>query len=244
SLWRVQEEETIAAVSAFMRDKRIFIADGHHRYETALRYRDACRARNLAHRGQEPYNFVPMYLTNLHDSGLVILPTHRILHDVAGFNPGQFILELKKHFLVETVRPPDELLRRLAAEVGNAFGLFVGGQEDGYLLRLRDPERLDELPELIRRLDVSVLHTAVLKGTLGLTEEQQEKKINLNYERDPWRAIRAVKEEGAQAAFIMNPTRIDQVRAVAESGMVMPQKSTYFYPKLLSGLVAYSFGNE
>ena len=243
-LWKLTNERTILAIADELRSQRAFIADGHHRYETALAFRDAKRLQNPHHSGKESYNFVPMFFTNMHDPGLVILPTHRLLHSKPGFQPQKFLKALHQFFHVEGCSSLPQLMTLLSQCPRHSFGLILSTESHYSLLRLidRSPNtKQSRVPEIVRQLDVSVLHDIIFKQVLGMSEEEQAKKLFIDYEKDSFRAAKAVEEGRAQAAFLMNPTPIEQVRSVAVAGFVMPQKSTYFYPKLLSGLVMYSF---
>ena len=244
TMWRMSDERRILVMTEFLRDKRILIADGHHRYETALLYRDACRFRNPGHTGKEPYNFVPMFFSNMHDPGLVIFPTHRLVHGMPGFDAAKFKNALTTYFTLTQCDDARQMMTLLSNHPQHAFGLVLPGAF--FVISVTDKDNLPRQaaePEAISLLDVTVLHTLVLQRILNITDEQQEKKLHLWYEQDAEQAIAMVDEGKAQAAFLMNPTKIEQVRVVATAGRVMPQKSTFFYPKLLSGLVTYSFAD-
>lgn len=244
-LWRVRDGQRVSAIADFLRDKPILIADGHHRYETALLYRDSFRFKSPLHTGEEPYNFVPMFLTNMHDPGLVILPTHRLIYGIPDFDPLKLKLGLKNYFKLTDCDDAEQMMTLLRNHEQHAYGLVLRGRDPYHVMSIEDERYVahePSVPESVSSLDVSVLHTLVVKQILNISDEQQETKMFLEYDQDGARAIRAVREGKAQAVFLMNPTRIEQVRAVASAGMVMPQKSTFFYPKLLSGLVMYSFG--
>jgi uncharacterized protein (DUF1015 family) len=242
-LWKVRDGATMLALGSFLKGQRVLVADGHHRYETALSYSNARRLKNPRHTGTEPYNFVPIYFTNLNDPALVILPTHRIVHGLRSFREDQFLDELRGSFDVELEESEEDLIRSLAKRGEGSFGLVLQGKA-GYLLlsyRKRSVPGMGEIPGLLAHLDVTVLHSVVMKGILHLSDEDQKKKLNLEYEQDAGIAIRTVRDGKAQATFLLNPTRVELLRAIAEGGFTMPQKSTYFFPKLLSGLVIYSF---
>jgi len=243
-LWRLSDERHESAIVSFLTGQKVLIADGHHRYETALLYRDARRLKNPGHLGTEPYNFVPMFFTNMHDPGLIIYPTHRLVHSLPGFAQEAFIESCRKYFSVAESGSTEALVRELKSHAKGAIGLFLADPDKWYLLRARERavnEEMRATPPALAELDVSLLHIIIMKTILGMSDEAQEKKLHLRYEKDAGQAIASVQRGKSQAAFLMNPTRIEQVRGVASSGMVMPQKSTYFYPKILSGLVIYSF---
>lgn len=242
-VWKIDDQSLITGLREFIGKQKVFVADGHHRYETALLYRDAMRLRSSAYSGEEPYNFVPMYFTCLDDPGLVILPTHRIIRDLTSFS-GKLLLErLEAKFRLRSVDTPDEIERSLSGSADPAFGLILQNKPRYTLLQFNNSPREQETgaTALLARLDVNLLHSLILRDILGISEDHQVRRRHLDYEKDSAQAIEAVASGRAQAAFLMNPTRIDQVKSVAEAGLTMPQKSTYFTPKLLSGLVAYSF---
>ena len=247
-LWRVSDPAVTAAVQRAMADRRAYIADGHHRYETALNYAklvDAAGARGDAH------HFVLSFFCGMGDPGLLILPTHRLLHGLAGFDFGRFLDAAGAYFDVAPVRDDvrtsgglAQALRSLR-EAGERRPSFLAVGEMGArtsLLALQPRAALEGVAELpksprVRSLDVTLLHGLLLQRTLGLSPQSQERKENLDYVKDAADAVAAVVRGGAQAAFLLNGTRMNQVRDVAEAGEVMPQKSTFFYPKLPSGLV-------
>lgn len=248
-LWKLKDPAAITVIQEFMRDRQILVADGHHRYETALVYRDAMRLKNPNHTGEEPYNFVMMFLTNVHDPGLVVLPTHRLLHSLPQFNVARFLESLTEFFHLDVQADERELLTNLASRQRGAFGLVVPSVPRFILCWLKasaDPFRgLDEsVPSVLKELDVTLLHSVIFGKLLGISAEAQEHKRNLDYVKDAEEAVRAVWKGRADAALLMNPTPVDRVRAVAEAGYTMPQKSTYFYPKLLSGLVMNSLEED
>ena len=246
-LWRINDASTVTAIRQSMANKTALIADGHHRYETALAYRDSMKANNPRHTGNEPYNFIMMYFTNVHSEGLVILPTHRILHGLPHFDMQGFLTKLKADFDFEIRQNAEELLAKLKSHDRYAFGIVAARQF--ILCWLKDPSRLSTslssaMPEVVKKLDVTVLHSLILEKILGISKVAQEQKQNLDYVKDAHEAIRSVSDGKAQVAFLMNPTPVGDVRAVAEAGSTMPQKSTYFYPKLLSGLIMNSLKED
>ncbi len=251
-LWRVTDPEIIKRISSSMEGKTLFIADGHHRYETAVNYMRLMRERKKDFTGREPFNYVMMYFSDIDDKGLVVMPTHRVVHGLKGFDAGAMLEALKDFFEIDAIafdsgsekEAREELYRRMDALAPEAtvFGLYIRGRDAYYLLRLkRDASGNDLLgesvPEVFRDLDVTVLHSLVLERILNITAEAQRKQENLFYVKGRDRALEECRNRHAQLVFLMNPTKIEQVKKVAEAGLVMPQKSTYFYPKLLSGLV-------
>ncbi len=241
-MWKLTDPKNIATVKEFFKGKNVLIADGHHRYETALAYCQEKKSANPAHTGEELYNYVPMFLTNMHDPGLTIFPTHRILHGLPNFDSSQFIEKLEEYFRITLYSNQNELLKHLPLK-NNNIGLVLPTAIGFILLELKSLSSMKELgvPDVLAKLDVSILHTLILKHILGISEEAQLQKLNLHYVKDEQQAVNIVKDKKAQAAFLLNATPIDQVNEAAEAGYVLPQKSTYFYPKLLSGLVLFSF---
>ena len=227
-----------------MADKKLIIADGHHRYETALNYRNEMRKQAGA-RSPEPYERVMMTFVNMDAPGLVILPTHRVVFGLENFSIFETIAKLQANFEVEDIGPLAEIeaaLERLRQTGRDRTALLAVTSHGGFLLRSRPTMQWNGatgLSERQRALDVVQLHKLVLEGALGLSEEDIRDQKHLRYVRDAREAVNQVRE-GANVAFLMNPVRMEQVRDIAFGGEVLPQKSTDFYPKLLSGLVAYS----
>jgi len=239
-IWRVDRNEDVAFIEQVMKDKQILIADGHHRYETALAYRDLRKNENPDHTGKEPYNYVMMFCTNMYDPGLVIYPTHRVLHSLQNFDGAILLNELKKYYAVESLGSAGELRKKLAAIQRYAFGYVYTGSY--HLVYVKQPEEAqellpDDMPPEVKALDVALLHSHIIGKVLNISVEAQEQKLYFDYIKDFVETVKAVESGKVQAAFLMNPTPIDQVRSVAEAGHTMPQKSTYFFPKLVSGLV-------
>ncbi len=227
-----------------MADKKLIIADGHHRYETALNYRNERRQPE----GDDlsgPYERVMMTLVNMDAPGLVILPTHRVVFGLEDFSIFGMVAKLQVNFEVEDVGPLTEVdaaLEKLRQAGKERTALLAATAHGGFLLRSRPEIHWDGsagLSEQQRALDVVKLHKLVLAETLGLSEEDIREQKHLRYVRDAREAVDQV-QQGANVAFLMNPVRMEQVRDIAFGGEVLPQKSTDFYPKLLSGLVAYS----
>lgn len=246
-LARIDDDGALADIAAFFAGRRLYIADGHHRYETALAYRDETRAARSAWTGEEPENFVLMALTSIADTGLVVLPIHRLVHR----EPlGDLRELLDADFHVRAVGPPDAItLEGLVDRIGvagpQAFGL-VG--PPGAPLRALEP-RGDapmlrtpaDRPDAWRRLDVSVLQAAVLERCFGIGVDDVAAGEAVSFTEDADEALGAVLSGEARYAFLLNPTRVEQMLDVADAGARMPQKSTYFYPKLGTGLALNPF---
>ena len=248
SVWRLADPAAIDRIVAGMKDKKLVIADGHHRYETALAYRNYCRAQG---KNDTRAEYVMMTFIRMESEGLTILPTHRVVHGLAGFDWKAFAGAAERFFEWEDVPAPGPvanwgrgLLDRLA-EAGAerpAIGAY-GGPGKLALLRLRKnldlASLLPAVPPNLRRLDVVILHRLLLEGVLGIDPQAVREERNLRYRREFDAAIAPVESGHAQLAFLMNPTPISSVWENALAGQPLPQKSTDFYPKLLSGLTAY-----
>lgn len=245
-LWRVTGEEVISGLVKEMSDKSIFIADGHHRYETALNYRNEMREKHPNYTGKEGFNFTLMYFSNMDDEGLTVFPTHRLIYGVKGFDPAAFEERLSENFEIERFPQPfteENLVKRLREKGTNnhSFGVYSGGWDHAAVITLRNEGIMDELvhehSRAYRRLDVTILHTLIIERILGISKESQERKENIEYIQDEVEGLSRVKEGKRQILFILNPTKVSEVEEVARAMDKMPQKSTYFYPKLLTGLV-------
>jgi uncharacterized protein (DUF1015 family) len=256
-LWRVDNPATIRLLTTAMADKKLIIADGHHRYETALNYskehaHGATAKAETSATGvpQPPYPEAAVMMTfvNMDSGGLVILPTHRVVHSlketsIDGFNPAKFREAAAEFFTIEPVAGKEaaEYMSVLNKQKGTAF---VAVTKDGTLLLKARPEAvakaLADVPDRQRRLDLTQLHSIILDRLLGLDAEKVREQTNLRYLRDAGDAVEQVRRGEADIAFLTNPVTMEQLREVAFAGEVMPQKSTDFYPKLLSGLTIYA----
>jgi uncharacterized protein (DUF1015 family) len=252
-IWPVHDTHAIEAIAREMADKPLFIADGHHRYDTALNYRNEQRKAAGTFTGEEPYNYVAMFLACLEDPGITILPAHRALFNLAGFNLQRFNNELKRHFNIERLdfnkksEPRDlaTMLETMAHRTARAhvFGMRIKGEHSYYLLTLRNEADMavllpDKLPAY-RNLDVSILHHLIIDKLLGIKIETHKLGLNIEYIKESDEAAKRAQDGSAEIVFFMNPTKVGEIKNVALAGERMPQKATYFYPKLLTGLVMY-----
>jgi len=243
-MWKVSDPQIIANVRANMADKKLIIADGHHRYETALNYRNEMRRQSSGNL-QAPAERVMMTFVNMDSPGLVVLPTHRVVFGLEDFSIFEMVAELRKYFEVEDMGPLSDIpgaMQDLHAAGKDRTALLAVTAHGAFLLTPRPDAQspsLKGLSELQRALDVVQLHKVVLEETLGMSEEDIRAQTHLKYVRDAAEAVDEVLK-GAQVAFLMNPVRMEQVRDIAFAGEVLPQKSTDFYPKMLSGLTIYS----
>lgn len=242
-LWPVTDRAFIDRAAAQFRDRKLYIADGHHRYETSLNIQKARAEAGLIAGEGDGANFIMMMLVDIENPGLVIFPTHRVLKNLGQFDLAQVLQAAGEHFEIEHGSDLADIGPRLDsayARGDKAFALCAGG--DGWhLLTLRDPGVMAALqPDrsaAYRGLDVNILHSLILERQFGIDRANMAAGNNLVYTRDRDEAIALAQRGEAQCAFLINPTRVDEVAAVAAAGEKMPQKSTYFYPKLITGLV-------
>ncbi len=239
-LFAIDDPAEISAVEMMMDDKDALIADGHHRYETALNYYKMTQDPNA--------RFHMMTFVNMHNEGLVILPTHRLVGNLERFDAGELLGKLEENFLIQKYQLDQkaemfaEMNRKFQAG-RNSFGLYA--KDDAfYCLTLKNKSVMDELAaslsDVSKSLDVSVLHTVILDNVLGIGDEQLAEESNIEYIKDIGdaidRSIASVDSGEMQAVFFMNPTKIEQVQEIAKQGEKMPQKSTFFHPKIFTGL--------
>ncbi|HKW33167.1 MAG TPA: DUF1015 domain-containing protein [Candidatus Acidoferrum sp.] len=254
-LWIISRPQSVAEIQKTMHDQKLVIADGHHRYETALAYRNECRFRTGKPDPEAPFELAMMTFINTHSEGLTILPTHRVasrLHDFSWpavrrhvepwfaaekfpFSSDAQKAGALKEFLVRLVKAPEE----------RVIGVYPADPQKCafYVLTLREGVNLAQLlpnvSPLQRELDVVLLHEGILGPALGITPQAVTAEAHLTYEREAAAALDAVDSGRAKISFLLNPCGVDQVMKIAIAGEVMPQKSTDFYPKLLSGIAMY-----
>jgi uncharacterized protein (DUF1015 family) len=255
-LWVVSDPQKVSAIQSAMAGQKLVIADGHHRYETALNYRNERRAQAGSIDPNAPYERAMMTFINTRSEGLVILPTHRVAANVHDFSWPAVRRYLEPWFSTEVFTFADGeqkesaranfLLRLKAAAAQRAIGAYPAagdGQRAYYLLVLRpcaDPAQLlPSVSPLQRELDVVLLHEGILEPALGITPQAVTKEANLTYEREANNALNAVDSGKAQISFLLNACDVEKVVEIATAGEVMPQKSTDFFPKLLSGITMY-----
>jgi uncharacterized protein (DUF1015 family) len=241
-VWVVTDENTHRTVMSLMEDKTLFIADGHHRYETALNYRREMRERGArCLPGNETYDNHIMAFVSMHDRGLTILPTHRLLFNLTPAQIASFPKALTEFFRTERCADLADLLRRMSAQndADHRFGLYLGGACTSLTLKneadVAGLMRADASDDW-KRLEVSIIH-AILERLLGIDRKKLEEETNVAYERYADLAVKMVDAGRYQTAIFLNPTKAWQVAKIAGNGERMPQKSTDFYPKLYTGLV-------
>ena len=241
-LWIITDEKVIEKLVNDFADRKLYIADGHHRYETALNYRNYCRENGISKEG-DPQDYQMMYLVDMQHPGLVVFPTHRMVRDLESFDKDEVLKGCEEYFDIKKFTSVGNINSELAKQYKQgkkAFGFYCGKGE-WYLLVLKDIEVMaDVLPDLSeasQQLDVSVLHSLILEKTMGIDKKNMANQINLTYTKFFEEAIMKVDKGEFQCSFILNPTRVTEIRDVAAAGEKMPQKSTYFYPKMITGMV-------
>ncbi|MDE0186642.1 MAG: DUF1015 domain-containing protein [Candidatus Poribacteria bacterium] len=235
-LWRLDDAAAIREIRSAFEDKSLVIADGHHRYETALAFRDELREQALEWTGEEDYNYMMMNLVRMESPGLVVLAIHRLLSGLSADRITQAIKQLPESFDVTIHANQRALLENLHALAGTctAFGMYTG---DGNY-RLLVPRVSDETkPPVSKRLDVTLLHARLIKNGFGIDTTIPSHQTQVSYTVNTHEAIRYVKDGEGRVALLMNPTLVSQVNEAATDNKTMPQKSTYFYPKMATGLV-------
>lgn len=236
-LWRINDKASVEAIRKELSDQDIFIADGHHRYETAIEFRNEMNKRGLLKTGSESFNYAMMFFANIEDDGLTVFPTHRLAKIKKG---GEIMKLLSKYFDITTINFNPSTEKQVMQEMfkamkdcKNSFGMFSEKETAFYILKLKDHDiKIDSHP-VLKNINATILHKLIFERLLNVDK--------FEYEMDPCLVIEKVKKGLFQAAFFLNPTRIHDVKEVAIAGQRMPPKSTYFYPKLLTGMVIYKF---
>lgn len=241
-MWIIKDEKAIADICSDFADRKLYIADGHHRYETALNYRNYLREQGLAKEG-DACDYQMMMLVDMEHPGLVVFPTHRLVRNLDSFNAERVIDGCKEYFDVtehSDIHTIESTLMELYNQGKKAYAFYCGGSSYK-LLVLKDTNIIKKLlpnaSTATQQLDVTILHTLILEKIFGIDAENMANQINLTYTKIFDEAISSVQQGNSQCAFILNPTRVSEIREVASNGEKMPQKSTYFYPKMITGLV-------
>jgi uncharacterized protein (DUF1015 family) len=249
-LWILEDRLLFKRVAEAMRPKAIFIADGHHRYETSRNYRNILRSRHGRKPANKSYEFVMMYLSNMRDEGLTILPSHRMVKRVEGFEEASFLEKAEEFFDIKPLAVSSDNMadqyedfKDLLGETGEertAFAFFHHGGDKAFLLSLKEDahnEMGEDLHDSLKQLDVVVLSRLVFQKCLGFTKEGLDDDEIFHYQSNTSQALSSVASGEYQMMFMLNATKIEHVTEVAQNNLVMPRKSTYFYPKVLTGLV-------
>ncbi|MCL2754204.1 MAG: DUF1015 domain-containing protein [Oscillospiraceae bacterium] len=236
-LWAVSDAAVCEQIAELMADKQVFIADGHHRYETALKY-----SKENADGASGTSGYIPMMLVSMDNPALLVLPTHRLVRDLPDFSGAELVEKCREFFYVKESLSREDALEKLGEAYDKGLHAFALYMNRSYtLLILKEKAMLERLlpdmHESLRCLDVTVLHSLVLERILGIDKANMAAQVNLTYVKLAQEAIAAVDSGAANCAFLMNATRVGEIRDTALNGLKMPQKSTYFYPKLTTGLV-------
>ncbi len=249
-LWVVRDRSIFRKVAEAMSEKAIIIADGHHRYETSRNFRNMMRARYGSRPPNRAYEYVMMYLTNMNDVGMTILPSHRLIKRCEPFQLESFLDSLKQWFEISPLHSSEAdpssqslELKRTLEEKGHstsAIGFHCHGDTHSYLLCLKKgvkDEMGEDLHPSLKQLDVLVLSRFIFQKSLGFSKEDLDNEEIFHYRSDMVEALSLVNSGNYQMAFLLNPTKMEHVKEVTGNALIMPRKSTYFYPKVLTGLV-------
>jgi uncharacterized protein (DUF1015 family) len=247
TVWKLNDQTIIDKVISELNNQILFIADGHHRYQTALDYARERRQKSGDSNPEAPYNYRMVILVNMFDEGLEILPTHRLIK-MPQINRNELLKKLEEFFIIEehtvqniadAVSYGHQLVQSIQTTTNHRFLMFF--KDTYYVLTLKNESVMDDLApdrsKIWRTLDVSILHKIILETIMGINETNLEDHVK--YTREDGEALTKVTSGEFELSFLMNPTKIDELKAIAEGGEHMPQKSTYFLPKMLSGLVMY-----
>jgi uncharacterized protein (DUF1015 family) len=233
----IHDASVIKKFIDFMRGETIILADGHHRYEGSLHYRKRMLALHPDANGKEAFNYHLMYFTNTESDDLRILPTHRLIKGLPNFDEARIIKALEEDFIIKPVDDSDTLNEIIAGKP-SAFGLMF--KENAYKIRLK-PDALKKMtwnfPESVKRLDLTVMHYFIIEKVLGIPGKEQRRSENISFDRSFSDCLKRVIKDEAQMAIITNEVSIEDVKTVCHSGYTMPQKSTYFYPKVICGFM-------
>ena len=249
-VWRVADPEAIRIAADRMAGRGVFIADGHHRYETALAFRDEMREKHGADPGAA-YEHVLTFLCNMDDEGIVILPTHRGIHSLPGFSEEKFLSTVREFLPVESREgSPEDAMRAVeeAGRSGKAIAWSAGGNRY-HLITFPELERfcaanLSNFPPQLRTLDVVLLHGFLIERLLGISADAVTGGQFVKYYKDPAKAAKDLSSGAIQVAFFLNAVTIPEFRDVSLSGHVLPQKTTFFYPKIGTGLLIFPVGPD
>ena len=250
-IWKITDHQFINDVKEIMKDKTLYIADGHHRYETALKYQQEMKESTSGYSDEELFNYTMMMLVDMNNQELTVLPVHRALKNLNKEDVAELITNLRPYFYIELFQfdaknEQDQLLNLLTeietrGKKEHVFGMYAGDSKY-YLLTLKDEEILDKVlkqknAENWRKLDVAILHSLIIDYILHVKTTASDIQAHIKFVKDDYKAVDLVNSTEYQLAFFLNPTKVDQVKDISNKGAILPQKSTYFYPKPLSGLV-------
>ncbi len=247
-LAELDDPPEIAKVVGALKNRSLLIADGHHRYETTVRYAQTVSREDKSAHPRGAHLYVLAYLADADDPGLMVFPTHRLVHSLADFDRETLLQEARSIFDVRETSPASagEIthdLEQAGIKAPSVTAIFPDGK--AYLLSLRADVDVEthpawaSYPQVLRRSDVVVLHASILEAILGITRDMQEKYMHIRYLKSTPEAMEEIRSGEGNVLFLMNPTPVQEVRRVCEAGEVMPQKSTYFYPKVPTGLAIH-----
>ncbi len=249
-VWKISDAATQDKIQKAMKNRRLFIADGHHRYETALNYRQWIKDNTKDFDGNHPANFIMMYICDVEDPGLLILPTHRLLSGISEDAREKLLTDAKEYFDIDSITisetdrqaAQDELDRKMRDNrQKHAIGLVMKNKPAYYLLRLKNGVMKslfnDDIPEPLMGLDVTVLTHLILMKLMGFDKKSLDNEALIHYTSQYDDAVASVHEGENDIAFILNPPSNHQVRLIAEAGYTMPRKTTFYYPKVVTGQV-------
>lgn len=248
-MWILQHHDVFKKMADFLSEKSIFIADGHHRYETARNFRNIMRARYGRRPPNRSYEYVMTYLSNMNDEGLTILPSHRLIKSVPDFQIEPFLERVEKWFTIASFSSSPNITYECglmkdrledAGRSNTAIGFYLHKAGQCYLLSLKQGARDeigDDLHHSLKKLDVLALSRFIMQKGLGFNRDELDNEEIFHYQSSMEKAVSQVYSGNFQMAFLLNPTKIDHVKEIAGNSLVMPRKSTYFFPKLLTGLV-------
>ena len=233
----IHDARVIKKFQQVLADKQVILADGHHRYESSLIYRKQQTELNPRHTGKEGYNYHMMYLTNTEADDLRILPTHRLVSGLPDFSEEDLLAKLEPYFIIKKLDNPYDVNTIILGKKW-AFGLIL--KDNTYKIRLK-PEVYElmrwPMPEEIKQLDLTVLHHFVFEKAMGIPGKEQRRSDYISFERNFANCLTSVLQQKAQCAFIIKDISMEDIKRVCYSGFTMPQKSTYFYPKVICGFM-------
>jgi uncharacterized protein (DUF1015 family) len=240
----INDQAIIDKFLTTLKNRSVILADGHHRYEGSLIYKQKRQQENPDHTGEEGYNFHLMYLTNTEAGDIRILPTHRLIKDLPQFDETEFIKALEKDFIIKHVEDPATLNEIILGKQW-AFGVLL--KDNSFKIRLK-PDSFKDMswpfPEVVKKLDLTVMHYFIIEKILGIPGKRQRQAEQIDFERSYSKCLTKVMKGQAQIAIITNDISIEEVKAVCHSGFTMPQKSTYFYPKVICGFLFSSIKDD
>ncbi len=240
----IHDLEIIKKFVSLIKTQQIILADGHHRYEGSLAYRKAQIAKNPDHTGKEAYNYHLMYLTNIHADDLRVLPTHRLVTGLLDFDENKIIKALGEYFNIREIEEASTVNEIILGKQW-AFGLLL--KDRAYKLRLKPEVHSSitwDFPQVVKDLDLTVMHYFILEKVLGILGKDQRSSKNISFDRSFSDCLTKVISEDAQMAIITNDISMEEIKQVCDSGYTLPQKSTYFYPKVICGFLFSSIDED